>query len=91
MPIELPSDPMERIIAAALQDAGISYVREAYNEARLDFYLPDFDTHIEVKQFHSERIGEQMERANNVIAVQGRTAVNFLAELIRGLPRSDTA
>ena len=75
---------MERIIATALDDADIPYIHGAKSPQNLDFYLPVQDVHIEVKQFHSERIAEQMDRAPNVIAVQGRQAVNFLADCIRG-------
>ncbi len=78
------SDPMERLIAEALTRAGIAFTTD--NEARLDFYLPDADVHIEVKQFHADRIAEQMSRAPNVIAVQGRGAVEWLAGIIGGKP-----
>lgn len=78
-------DPMEQIIERALIDAGLSYRTDkgGGNPAHLDFYLPAFDLHIEVKRMHSERIGIQMGRAENVIAVQGEPAVLFLADLIR--------
>jgi hypothetical protein len=79
------TDPMERIIEAALIGAGISYVlpgdrREA--GGALDFHLPDFDVDIEVKRMHSPRIADQMARRPNVIAAQGETAVKFLASAL---------
>ena len=80
----LIDDPMERIIAAALDDADIPFVPGESTPERLDFFLPVQNIHIEVKQFHSDRIAEQMSRADNVIAVQGRAAVNLLADAIRG-------
>lgn len=48
----------------------------------LDFYLPDFDLYIEVKRFHSPRIGEQMGRYENVIAIQGMKSFNFITDLL---------
>lgn len=73
------SDPMERMIAEALDAAGISYTCGP----RLDFHLPDHDVWIEVKQFHSDRIAAQMATQPNVIVAQGRVAVGTLAAMIR--------
>jgi hypothetical protein len=79
-----PTDPMERIIASALDDAGIRYVTDGDgNPSGLDFRL-ESGVEIEVKRFHSDRIGDQMKRAENVIVAQGFDAVMMLAELIRG-------
>lgn len=80
-----PSDPMERLIAHALRDAGVEAVHDSAPEspAHLDFFLPGCGVHIEVKQFHSDRIAAQMARADDVVAVQGAGAVRWLAELIR--------
>lgn len=75
------TDPCEIIIAAALNQAEIPF---AHEKLGLDFYLPDFDLYIEVKQLHSPRIAVQMERAKNVIAVQGKEACIFMAALIAG-------
>jgi hypothetical protein len=75
---------MEAAIRSALSDAGIRFVEDGNNPAHLDFYLPDFDLYIEVKQFHTDRISEQMSRAPNVIVAQGREAVTWLANLISG-------
>lgn len=79
------TDPMERIVEQALVDAGIRYVTDlgGGNPANLDFYLPDHDVHIEVKQAHSDRIAAQMARADHVIAAQGVKAVQLLAMAIR--------
>lgn len=75
---------MEKLIADALDAANVRYVTDfaGRNPTGLDFYLPGTDVHIEVKQFHSPRIAEQMSRAPNVIAVQGEKAVRFMAYLI---------
>jgi hypothetical protein len=75
-------DPIEAIVEDALRDADISYTQT--HPTRLDFHLPDHDLFIEVKQFHSPRIADQMSRAPNVIAIQGRMAAEFFAALIRG-------
>ena len=78
------TDPMERLIADALDAAGIAYESGdgGGNSSGLDFRLEN-GVEIEVKRFHSPRIAEQMSRAENVIAVQGEAAVRYLAELIR--------
>lgn len=70
---------MEAMLASALAEASIQFTAPH----NLDFHLPDHDVFIEVKQFHSDRIAEQMSRAPNVIAVQGRAAVEWLCEQIR--------
>lgn len=82
------SDPVEQIIADALDYCHVEYVREREPE-RLDFYLPRWKLHIEVKQFHSDRIAEQMSRAPNVIAVQGIEAARWLAAAIKDDPQAE--
>jgi hypothetical protein len=78
------SDPIERMVADALDKAGIAYVAETDPRAcGLDFYLPNVGVHIEVKQFHSERIADQMSRADDVIVIQGRWAAEIFCGLIR--------
>lgn len=79
------SDPMERIVEAALIDAGIRYETDfgGGTASRLDFHLVDFGIEIEVKRFYSSRTGEQMARAPNVIVAQGEAAIRFLAAAIR--------
>lgn len=79
------TDPMERIIEAALIDAGIVYTIESdsRNPHKLDFDLPVLGIAIEVKRFHSPRIADQMARAPNVIVAQGEAAVLALAAMIR--------
>lgn len=76
-------DPMERIIAEALDAVGISYITDAQgNPSALDFRMEN-GIEIEVKRYHSDRIAAQMKRANNVIAVQGEAAVRWFAQMIR--------
>jgi hypothetical protein len=82
------NDPMELIIAAALTDAGIRFHHQTDKNskafaARLDFYLPDYEVYIEVKRMSTHRIASQMGRVANVIAVQGKPAVEVMAGLIR--------
>lgn len=74
------TDPMEKLIADALDEAGEEYEHEKNG---LDFYLPRLDLYIEVKRFHSPRIAAQMERAENIWAVQGSFAVRTASALIR--------
>lgn len=78
------TDPMERLIAEALDKAGIAWLHEndPGNAARLDFYLPDHDLYIEVKRLASERSGDQLKRADNVVLVQGKAAVEWLVEML---------
>ena len=76
------TDPIEKIIATALTNAGLEYKSDFGGGAVLDFYIPQWDVHIEVKQFHSPRIAKQMARAENVIAIQGRNAAEWFATLL---------
>jgi hypothetical protein len=78
------NDPMETLIANALDVAGIPYDREVDG---LDFRLRDIDVFIEVKQFHSSRIAQQMSRRDNIIVAQGRKAVEILADFIKSRER----
>lgn len=75
------TDPMESKLAAILDGLGVSYVK---NDAvsGLDFYLLNYDVYIEVKQFHSNRIAEQMSRRPNVIVIQGMESLNALERLL---------
>ena len=76
------TDPVERIVADALDRAGVVY--ETTNSLELDFYLPSYEIYIEVKQYHSPRISEQMSRDANVIAIQGIEAARAFADLVGG-------
>jgi len=82
------TDPMERLTGDALRGAGIAFItdHEPESPARLDFYLPSEDLHIEVKRFHSDRVTEQLTRAENVVLLQGKGAVRFFAGIVAGLP-----
>lgn len=84
LPPLVTTDPMEQIIERALLTAGIRFVadRDGGTSHNLDFDLPDHGVAIEVKRLHSERTGDQMKRAPNVIVAQGEVAVRFLADAI---------
>lgn len=86
------TDPIEAIVAEALSKAGIRYLHEndRKGDLALDFYLPELDTYIEVKQFHSDRIARQMAQAPNVIAIQGRDAAKAFAAMITKIPLQTT-
>lgn len=85
------TDPMEKIMRDALTREGFTFTEDGKPGGEinkgLDFHLTDYGIQIEVKQFHSPRIADQMRRAPNVIAVQGRDAVEFLAALLTDFKR----
>ena len=78
------SNPLERQIADALDSRGIKWLHEDEkgNAARLDFYLPDYCIYVEVKQAYTPRTDGQLERAKNVIMIQGIEAVYVFVKLI---------
>lgn len=79
------SDPMERAIAKALDEACLPYTMDGergHPEGNLDFWVPALDCFIEVKQFHTDRIADQMSRQPNIIAVQGENAVHAFCRLL---------
>lgn len=80
-------DPIEEIVMIGLDAAGIKYRVGGQNETGLDFDLASPLVSIEVKQFHSDRIAEQMSRAPNVIAIQGREAAKFFALLLSNMAK----
>lgn len=79
-------DPIEKMVREALEREGFAFTEDGKRggeaNRNLDFHLSDYGIHIEVKQFHSPRIADQMSRVPNVIAVQGREAVEFFAALL---------
>lgn len=83
--------PLEQRIAKALGTEGIEY-RTDYEGCvpeALDFFLPAFGVHIEIKGGHSKRTSRQMARSKNVIVAQGGTAVQLLATMIESLASAD--
>ena len=69
-------DPVEDVIAAALDGAGIDYRRDD----PLDFECDGFS--IECKRLYSDRIANQIRDRENVIVVQGLGAATVLAAWI---------
>jgi hypothetical protein len=78
------TDPIEKIIADALDEAGIPYIcgGDPGNEAGLDFFLPIARIYIECKAYDTPRTAGQMARAQNVIVVQGRGAADLFASML---------
>ena len=87
--IKSPIDPIEKIIATALDNAGIEYILDGEAPKNVthnfDFYIPNFCIHIEVSAYYTPRKIEQLSRAEHVIYVQGRAAALACAALIRGI------
>lgn len=76
------SDHLEKMLHNALIEAGIEAIHESEG-AILDFYLPEHDTYIEVKQYHSDRIAKQMAKADNILVLQGKTSVELFIKLLK--------
>lgn len=78
--------PIEAMVRSALEREGFAFTEDGKSggdvNQHLDFHLTDYGIHVEVKQFHSDRISEQMARAPNVIAVQGRAAAEFFSAIL---------
>jgi NMD protein affecting ribosome stability and mRNA decay len=78
------ADYLELAVARNLTRLNIDFVHESENkEQGLDFYLPKQDVYIELKQFHSDRINEQLKSRDNVIVLQGRKAIHFFNSITR--------
>ena len=71
-------DHLENAIEKALIEAKIKYK----TKQRLDFYLPQHDVYIEVKQYHSDRSNDQLKSQENVIFIQGKKAVELFCKMI---------
>lgn len=72
------SDYLEQTIADRLTELGILFIHDSQGGTKgLDFYLPNHDIYIEVKQFSAPRSKEQLERADNIILIQGVKALDF--------------
>lgn len=83
------TDPLEKIVAGALDYAGIRYLHESADKSTccgLDFYLPGHATFIEVTAYHTPRKIEQMRRARNIILIQGAAAAETFALMLRRGP-----
>lgn len=79
------SDPVEFIVRNALVARGVDFSEEpARQNHGLDFYLPEYETFIECKQFASNRTEGQLLRQSNIILIQGMKAAHSFAELLNG-------
>lgn len=77
------SDHLEESIGNMLLKKGIKFIHESeHSGIPLDFYLPNHNLYIEVKQFHAMRIERQMSLADNVIVLQGKRSVEFFNNLL---------
>lgn len=81
------SDPLEQLVADALDSLGIKYEHESEPTTlakvhSLDFYIPGFDIFIEIKRFHTERVTYQISRVENLILLQGEQAVKTFVRWI---------
>lgn len=79
-------DPVEIMVAIALEDAQIPYTIGNHSQ-RLDFHLPTYGVYIECKRYYSDRIIEQTKGMTNVIIIQGmEAAISFSRLLSRDHP-----
>lgn len=77
------SDFLEKKIASALDAKKIKWIHESQKkDIGADFYLPDYNVYIEVKQYHSERAIRQLENKDNAILIQGKEAAYFFIEIL---------
>lgn len=79
------TDDLEKDVAKILDEKNIKYYHDSEREnvKRLDFYLPDFDVYIEIKQFHAgEREFKQWQRHDNTIFITGKKSIQFLKTLL---------
>ena len=88
------TDPLEKAMAALLDEAGIPYVRPEIvrsDPTTLDFYLPTIDLYVELKQWHSPRLADQIAKvpvASDVMILIGRNSVDRLKKLIAAYDNS---
>ncbi len=78
------TDPVEKIVAEALDAAGIDYLHEKDSKTdglNLDFYIPDLYVYIECKAFSTDRTAAQI-KDKQVILVQGMKAAEAFKQLV---------
>ena len=82
--------PLERRFEAFLIERGIKFTRperDTSDPTNLDYFLPGFRTYVEIKQFHTERIAEQLshvKKPNGCIVLLGEMGLNAFLELAKG-------
>ncbi len=83
-------DPVEIVLERGFEKAGIEYRRADDGQRHLDFYLPGLNIYVEVKQFHTPRVADQMARVPDIIVIQGMKAVVTFVKMIGGyVPRKN--
>lgn len=77
-------DPVERWVALALCFTTVTWIKDyrspnndSSSPRTLDFYIPEWDTYIECKRFHTDRVDDQMRHIENFIVIQGIGAANM--------------
>jgi|GEM_PF-6563015 len=82
------SDPVELIVADALDYVGYAYDREVAHpdgrDRRIDFYVPALDLYIECKAMPTPRILNQLGEQTNIIVICGMRAAIGFSTLIKG-------
>lgn len=78
------SNSLELEVANVLTDNGIEFIHESQLPGQsLDFFLPQFNVYLEVKEYYSERSSKQLQRSDDIILIQGKKALYaFLAMVI---------
>ena len=79
------TDPVEYVVAVALNAANVRFVHETQNKdlcKSLDFYLPDFDVFIECKRFSCDRTANQI-MGREVILIQGMKAAQAFRDMMK--------
>ena len=77
------SDHLELAVIDLLIANQIRFIHESQNnDSRLDFYLPDYDVYLEVKQYHTDRVNGQLASQENVILIQGKKSLAMLVKLL---------
>jgi hypothetical protein len=87
--IKVMTCPLENQMIDFLEEVDIDFNRPDQNKkdpTTLDFYLIDLDLYIEVKQFHSDRISEQLSKVpehKTAIVLQGPNAMKDFIKFCR--------
>lgn len=80
---------LEKQLSILLRAAGIAFTlpeRDVSDPTTLDFHLTDLDLYIEVKQFHTPRVSDQLAKVperKTAIVLQGPNSVHDFARLCR--------
>jgi len=74
------TDPLEESFRLWLVEKGIAYEYHA----PLDFYLPAFDLHVEIKAGYTDRLARQLKSVNggDVMVLQGFESIEKFKRLI---------